>query len=83
MRHTKELFSLDGRVAIVTGGRGLYGHSISLGLCEMGATVVIASRNGEKCEEYAAQLRQQGYDAIGMSLDLNDDDSSKNFAKAV
>lgn len=83
MRHTKDLFSLDGRVAIVTGGRGLYGHSISLGLCEMGATVVIASRNGEKCEEYAAELRQQGYDAIGMSLDLNDDDSIKNFAKAV
>ena len=83
MRHTKDLFSLDGRVAIVTGGRGLYGHSISLGLCEMGATVVIASRNGAKCEEYAAELREQGYDAIGMSLDLGDDDSIKNFAKAV
>ena len=49
MVHTKELFSLDGRVAIVTGGRGLYGASISLGLCEMGATVVIASRNGAAC----------------------------------
>ena len=83
MRHTKDLFSLDGRVAIVTGGRGLYGHAISLGLCEMGATVVIASRNGAKCEEYAAELRQQGYDAIGMSLDLGDDDSIKNLAKAV
>ena len=83
MRHTKDLFCLDGRVAIVTGGRGLYGHSISLGLCEMGATVVIASRNGEKCEEYAAQLREQGYDAIGMSLDLNDDDSIKKLVKAV
>ena len=45
MRHTKELFDLTGRVAIVTGGRGLYGASISLGLCEMGATVVIVSRN--------------------------------------
>ena len=63
MRHTKELFDLAGRVAIVTGGRGLYGTSISLGLCEMGATVVIASRNGEKCEEYAKSLREQGYDA--------------------
>lgn len=83
MRHTKELFSLDGAVAIVTGGRGLYGASISLGLCEMGATVVIASRNGAACEEYAAQLRTQGYNAIGLSLDLSDDASIKTLAKEV
>ena len=83
MRHTKDLFSLDGRVAIVTGGRGLYGASISLGLCEMGASVVIASRNVEKCEEYAAELREQGYDAVGMALDLSDDDSIRALAKAV
>ena len=83
MVHTKELFSLDGRVAIVTGGRGLYGASISLGLCEMGATVVIASRNGAACEEYAVQLRSQGYNAIGLSLDLSDDASIKALAKEV
>jgi NAD(P)-dependent dehydrogenase (short-subunit alcohol dehydrogenase family) len=83
MRHTKELFSLDGAVAIVTGGRGLYGASISLGLCEMGATVVIASRNGAACEEYATQLRTQGYNAIGLSLDLSDDASIKTLAKEV
>lgn len=83
MAHTKELFSLEGRVAIVTGGRGLYGASISLGLCEMGATVVIASRNGAACEEYAAQLREQGYSAIGLSLDLSDDASIKALAKEV
>ena len=83
MAHTKELFSLDGRVAIVTGGRGLYGASISLGLCEMGATVVIASRNGAACEEYAAQLRAQGYSAIGLPLDLSDDTSIKALAKEV
>ena len=83
MIHTKELFSLKGKVAIVTGGRGLYGTSISLGLCEMGATVVIASRNGAACEEYAAQLREQGYSAIGLSLDLSDDASIKALAKEV
>ena len=83
MRHTKELFSLEDRVAIVTGGRGLYGASISLGLCEMGAKVVIASRNGEKCEEFAAELRAQGHQAIGMSLDLSDDNSIKALVKAV
>lgn len=83
MKTAKELFSLDGRVAIVTGGRGLYGASISAGLCEMGAQVVIASRSGEKCEAYAAELRAAGYAAVGMSLDLNDDESIKLFSAAV
>lgn len=81
--HAKELFSLEGRIAIVTGGRGLYGAAICEGLCEMGATVVVASRSGEKCEEYAASLRQQGHSAVGMALDLSDDVSIQNLAKAV
>ena len=83
MKHTKELFDLTGRVAIVTGGRGLYGASISLGLCEMGATVVIASRSAEKCEEYAKTLRDQGYEVYGMSLDLSNDASIHSFTEEV
>ena len=83
MKHTKDLFSLENKVAIVTGGRGLYGASISTGLCEMGASVVIASRNGGKCDEFAQTLREQGYDAVGMSLDLDSDDSIKEFVNAV
>lgn len=81
--HVKELFDLKGQVAIVTGGRGLYGASITSGLCEAGATVVIASRNGVKCEEFAAELRQQGHSAVGMSLDLSDDTSIRQLAKDV
>lgn len=80
---TTELFDLTGKVAIVTGGRGMYGASISLGLCEMGATVVIASRNGEKCEEYAKELRSNGYNAIGMALNLNSDESITALVEAV
>lgn len=47
----------------------------------MGATVIIASRSGEKCEAYAETLRGRGYAAHGMSLDLGDDQSEKEFAK--
>ena len=83
MRNAKELFALDGKIAIVTGGRGLYGASISEGLCEMGATVIIASRNGEKCEEYASELRARGYSAVGMSLDLSSDESISALVEAV
>lgn len=83
MKHAKDLYSLEGKVAIVTGGRGLYGGSISTGLCEMGATVVIASRNGAACDAYAQGLRDQGYNAIGLSLDLSSDDSIKALVKEV
>ncbi len=83
MRNVRDLLDLQGQVAIVTGGRGLYGACICEGLCEMGATVIIASRDGAKCETYAETLRQRGYEAEGMSLDLNDDESIKNLAKAV
>lgn len=81
--NVNNLLRLDGKVAIVTGGRGLFGASISEGLCEMGATVIIASRNGGKCEEFAATLRAKGYSAQGMALDLGDDRSIENLCDAV
>jgi NAD(P)-dependent dehydrogenase (short-subunit alcohol dehydrogenase family) len=40
------MFGLSGKTAIVTGGKGLYGSAISEGLCEAGAHVIIASRDG-------------------------------------
>lgn len=83
MKTAKELFDLKGKVAIVTGGRGLYGASISSGLCEMGASVIIASRNRDKCEELAAELREKGYDAAGAKLDLADDASIEELVSEV
>ena len=78
-----ENFSLEGKVAIVTGGRGLYGASIARGLCEMGASVVIASRNGAACDEYAQTLRDEGYLAVGLSLDLSSDESINGLVSEV
>lgn len=83
MKNARDLFDLTGKVAIVTGGRGLYGASISEGLCEMGATVVIASRNEAKCEEFAGELREKGMKAEGRALDLSDDNSIRALASGV
>jgi NAD(P)-dependent dehydrogenase (short-subunit alcohol dehydrogenase family) len=73
--HIKELFDLNGKVALVTGGTGLYGTPISEALAEAGAHVVIASRNGRNCEEYARQLIDRGMKASGESYDQADEKS--------
>lgn len=78
-----QLFSLEGKVAIVTGGTGLFGKPIALALAEAGAHVVIASRQLAACEHYAAQLKEMGHKASGAQLDLKDEQSVIRFVKQV
>ena len=67
-----ELFSLKNKVVLVTGGAGNYGRSITEGLCEAGATVVIASRNLSAIEGTATDFRAKGLDVYGMQVDQAD-----------
>jgi NAD(P)-dependent dehydrogenase (short-subunit alcohol dehydrogenase family) len=54
---TDPLFSVDGRVVLVTGGSRGLGRAMCERLAERGARVVIASRKIDACEELAAQIR--------------------------
>lgn len=78
-----ELFRLDGKVALVTGGAGIYGTHISDALAEAGATVIIAARTLEKCEEKAQQLRDAGYKADAFRLDLTQEESVLALRDAI
>jgi NAD(P)-dependent dehydrogenase (short-subunit alcohol dehydrogenase family) len=40
-RSLREMMSLDGRVAVVTGGAGHIGRAIAAGLAELGATIAL------------------------------------------
>lgn len=70
--HVMELLSLKNKVALVTGGAGLYGSCIAEGLGEAGATVIIASRNREALESTAAGFRAKGLDVHSMQVDQAD-----------
>lgn len=78
-----DLFRLDGRVALVTGGAGLYGANITRALAEAGSQVVVASRDLEKCQQFAAELREEGLLVASASLDLGTQDSIVALRKHI
>ena len=63
-------FDIKGRVALVTGGGTGIGNAVATGLAEAGATVVIAGRRKEVAEKAAAALREKGFSAEGMQVDV-------------
>lgn len=76
-------FQLNGKVAVVTGGAGLYGKPICSALAEAGAQVIIASRDKKKCQDFAAAILAEGQQAIGMELDLANEESITHFIDSV
>ena len=60
--HINDLFSLKGKIILVTGGAGNYGRSMVEGLAEAGGTVIIASRNLEKISAVTNDFMAAGLD---------------------
>ena len=70
-----ELFSLRGKVVVLTGGGGLYGRGLAAMLAEAGATLVIASRNVEKLRVIADAETARGFQVVAEPLDQADESS--------
>lgn len=67
---TLDLFRLEGKTAIVTGGgRGL-GQWIAEALSDAGAAVVLCSRHLEACEEVRAGIEARGGRALALACDI-------------
>jgi NAD(P)-dependent dehydrogenase (short-subunit alcohol dehydrogenase family) len=67
---TAELFSLAGKVALLTGATRGIGLAIATEMARAGARVVISSNQPAACVQVAAELRAQGLDAIGIACDV-------------
>lgn len=67
-----ELPSLEGKVAVVTGGTRGIGLATTVGLATLGATVVALGRSASGAEDVARTLVSQGLDVVGYGVDVAD-----------
>lgn len=79
----KELFDLDGRTAVVTGGSRGLGLQIAEALGEQGAQLVLTARKADQLEEAAGGLRDQGIAVTVLPSDLSQPDAPDAFVSQV
>lgn len=73
-----DLFKLDGRVAVVTGGRRGLGQSMSWGLAEAGADIVCVSKHGQ-ADETRRLVESAGRRFFDIQADLSEPDQRRGL----
>jgi NAD(P)-dependent dehydrogenase (short-subunit alcohol dehydrogenase family) len=79
----KDLFSLKGRVALVTGGSRGIGKMIAEGFIAQGAKVYISARKADACDATAKELSRDGGQCISMPADISTVEGAKALAKGL
>ena len=75
--------SLTGKTALVTGASQGIGRAVALALAAEGARVVLAARNADKLGAVAHEIAEAGGEAHPHTLDVSDETSIKEAAKAI
>ena len=79
----RDLFTLKGKAALVTGAAGNVGRQISMALAQAEAKTFIAGRSLKKLEAEANALRNQGYDVTALGYDQAQEDSIHALLKEI
>ena len=80
---TTDLFSLEGRVAIVTGGNGGIGLGMAKGLASAGASIVVAARNMDKNTAAVRELEKFSVSAMSIETDVRSEESCMSLFDKV
>jgi 2-deoxy-D-gluconate 3-dehydrogenase len=77
------LFDLNGKVAVVTGGNGGIGLGMAAGLAQAGAAVLVVGRNEAKNQAAITQLRAAGAQAQALAIDVTEDTAGDAIVAAA
>ena len=80
---SKNLFNLEGRIAVVVGGTSGIGRVLALGLADAGADVVATARRAPLVEEVAAEIETRGRRTLRIETDVLDRSSLGQAADAI
>jgi len=69
---TTQFLSLEGKVAVVTGGTSGIGRALSLGLAEAGADVIATARRQQHVDETASEIEARGRQTLRLTSDVCD-----------
>jgi NAD(P)-dependent dehydrogenase (short-subunit alcohol dehydrogenase family) len=72
MGYLDNLFNLEGKVALITGGGGVLAGAIGGGLARAGVKIVFADINKARAEEAAGVIRKTGSEAVGIASNVLD-----------
>lgn len=70
MSDTQSLFSVQGLTAVITGGSGELGKTLSLALARAGVRVAIVSLHADSSSRVAEEIRAEGGEAISIACDV-------------
>ena len=78
----KEIFSLKGKTAIVTGGNRGIGEGISHGFASMDCNIVIAARDSDKTRKTTQEIRNKyGVEVLGITSDIQYENQIRSIVK--
>lgn len=85
MKYEKNLFNVENKIALVTGGATGIGRMMAEALAHGGAKVIIASRKGDECKKIAQEINKNiGEEKVmGFAGDLTTQASHKKFVEEI
>jgi NAD(P)-dependent dehydrogenase (short-subunit alcohol dehydrogenase family) len=80
---TTQLLSLEGKIAVVTGGTSGIGRALSLGLADAGADVIASARRQQQVDETAIEIEARGRQTLRLTSDVCDRASLERLLAAT